>query len=156
MNRIIKSFTVLLLILFSSAFTQEMEMDGIIFTPVNHATFIIQKSDMTIYVDPVGEADTYATFSLPDIILITDIHGDHLSRETVDALKKEKTVVVGPKAVVDQLDDGEILNNGDKKAYSDVMIEAIPMYNLTEERLNFHEKGRGNGYVVTLNEKSEL
>jgi L-ascorbate metabolism protein UlaG (beta-lactamase superfamily) len=24
------------------------------------------------------------------------------------------------------------------------------MYNLTEERLQYHDKGRGNGYVVTL------
>jgi L-ascorbate metabolism protein UlaG (beta-lactamase superfamily) len=29
-------------------------------------------------------------------------------------------------------------------------IEAVPMYNLTEERLGYHEKGRGNGYVVTM------
>ena len=29
-------------------------------------------------------------------------------------------------------------------------LEAIPMYNLTEERLQYHAKGRGNGYVVTL------
>ena len=27
------------------------------------------------------------------------------------------------------------------------------MYNLTEERKNFHTKGRGNGYVVTLGGK---
>jgi L-ascorbate metabolism protein UlaG (beta-lactamase superfamily) len=27
------------------------------------------------------------------------------------------------------------------------------MYNLTEDRLNFHVKGRGNGYVITLKEE---
>jgi L-ascorbate metabolism protein UlaG (beta-lactamase superfamily) len=27
------------------------------------------------------------------------------------------------------------------------------MYNLTKERLNFHNKGRGNGYVLTINQK---
>lgn len=32
----------------------------------------------------------------------------------------------------------------------DVAIEAIPMYNLREEALKFHEKGRGNGYILTL------
>jgi len=29
-------------------------------------------------------------------------------------------------------------------------IEAIPMYNLRDEALNFHPKGRGNGYVISL------
>ena len=27
------------------------------------------------------------------------------------------------------------------------------MYNLTEDRLKYHEKGRGNGYLVTVGEK---
>lgn len=30
----------------------------------------------------------------------------------------------------------------------DIQITAIPMYNLREEALGFHEKGRGNGYVL--------
>jgi L-ascorbate metabolism protein UlaG (beta-lactamase superfamily) len=29
-------------------------------------------------------------------------------------------------------------------------IEAIPMYNLREEASQYHPKGRGNGYVITL------
>jgi L-ascorbate metabolism protein UlaG (beta-lactamase superfamily) len=32
-------------------------------------------------------------------------------------------------------------------------LEAIPAYNLTAERLKFHAKGRGNGYVLTLGGK---
>jgi len=153
MRTILKSFIILLLILFSSAFTQEMEKDEIIFTPISHATFIIQSSEKTIFVDPVGDIDNYASFSSPDIILITHTHGDHLSTELVNTIKAEKTVVVVPKAVYDKLSYGEILENGEKETYSDVMIEAIPMYNLTEDRLNFHKKDQGNGYVVTLEGK---
>ena len=29
-------------------------------------------------------------------------------------------------------------------------VEAVPMYNLREEALKFHSKGRGNGYVLTI------
>ena len=29
-------------------------------------------------------------------------------------------------------------------------VEAIPMYNLREEALKFHPKGRGNGYVLHM------
>jgi L-ascorbate metabolism protein UlaG (beta-lactamase superfamily) len=32
----------------------------------------------------------------------------------------------------------------------DLSVEAVPMYNLTPDRLQYHDKGRGNGYVVTL------
>ncbi|HLA68943.1 MAG TPA: MBL fold metallo-hydrolase, partial [Bacteroidota bacterium] len=85
---------------------QEKKSESIQFIPIGHASFVIQSSAGTIYVDPVGEAKAYASIAPPDIILITDIHGDHLSSETVANLKKEKTTVVGPKAVTDKLGYG--------------------------------------------------
>jgi L-ascorbate metabolism protein UlaG (beta-lactamase superfamily) len=153
MNVILKSYVFLICFLFSTAFTQDLKKVEITFTPISHASFVIQSSDKTIFVDPVGDIAMYSSFSPPDIILITHAHGDHLSKEIVNSVKVEKTVIVAPKAVVDQLQYGEILKNGDKKIFAGVMIEAIPMYNLTEGRLNFHKKGQGNGYVVTLKEK---
>ena len=132
---------------------QEKKSESIQFIPIGHASFVIQSSAGTIYVDPVGEAKAYASIAPPDIILITDIHGDHLSSETVANLKKEKTTVVGPKAVTDKLGYGSAMKNGDKAMFGKIIVEAIPMYNLTEERKKFHEKGRGNGYVVTLEGK---
>lgn len=150
-----KSITIYLafLMFYSLALSQNKNQDEIIFSPINHATFVIQSSETTIFVDPVGDADNYANFPAPDIILVTHIHGDHMSKETVDALKTNETIIVAPKTVIEQFKEGEILNNGEKKEYSQVLIEAIPMYNLTKERQDFHEKGRGNGYVVTLNKK---
>jgi L-ascorbate metabolism protein UlaG (beta-lactamase superfamily) len=118
--------------------------------PINHATFIISTEEKTIYVDPVGEPESYKALPSPDIILITDIHGDHLNLETVHALQKETTIIISPQAVFDKLQKGIVLNNGDKKNVMGVEVEAIPMYNLTEDRLKFHPKGRGNGYVLTL------
>ena len=32
----------------------------------------------------------------------------------------------------------------------DVEVEAVPMYNLTPDRLRYHSKGVGNGYVLDL------
>jgi len=34
--------------------------------------------------------------------------------------------------------------------FKDIKVEAIPMYNLREEALKFHAKGRGNGYAYTM------
>jgi L-ascorbate metabolism protein UlaG (beta-lactamase superfamily) len=44
-----------------------------------------------------------------------------------------------------------IINNGETKTISGIEITAVPMYNLTEGRLEMHVKGRGNGYVLEKN-----
>lgn len=123
---------------------------AITFTPVKHATMVIAAGNTTIYVDPVGKAEAYAKFARPDIILITDIHGDHLDPALVKSLKTKETAVVGPQAVVDKLAFGTAISNGESRTVKGVSIRAVAMYNLTKERLKFHPKGRGNGYVLTL------
>ena len=45
------------------------------------------------------------------------------------------------------------LANGKSVEKLGVKIEAVPMYNLTAARLRFHNKGRGNGYVMTFGGK---
>jgi L-ascorbate metabolism protein UlaG (beta-lactamase superfamily) len=107
-------------------------------------------------VDPVGGASRFHT--TPNLILVTDIHGDHLNAETLKGLAKEKTQIVVPQAVAEKLPSDLkskliILSNGQKQEIQGVTIEAVPMYNLTQDRLKYHSKGRGNGYVVTLGGK---
>jgi len=143
----------IILIFMIPAFAMNDDRDRIIFHPVEHSTMVIQTEDTTIYLDPVGNKELYKKFSEPDIILLTDIHQDHLSPEMINYLKHEKTVIVGPKAAIEILAGGEIMNNGESRKYGKVNVEAIPMYNLTKERRQYHEKGRGNGYVLTLNRK---
>jgi L-ascorbate metabolism protein UlaG (beta-lactamase superfamily) len=137
----------------SSAFSQVYKDSGITFTPIRHATFVIQTSQITIFVDPVGSVEAFHAFPTPDVILITDIHGDHLKPDIVKGLKKSNTTIFGPKAVIEKLPNGQILNNGDQTRYKNISIETIPAYNLTPERSKFHAQGRGNGYVLTINQK---
>ena len=72
------------------------------------------------------------------------------------ALDLSNATIIAPKAVVDKfpkdLKPGKIvtLNNGDSTTINGHSFEAIPMYNLREEALKFHSKGRGNGYVLTI------
>ena len=42
------------------------------------------------------------------------------------------------------------LANGGTTTVGDIAIEAVPAYNTTEERLQYHPKGRDNGYVLTI------
>ena len=127
--------------------------DEPVFSPIHHGTFVIQGEGVTIYVDPAGDVEAFKELPAPNIILVTDIHADHLQPEVIKAIRGKGTVVIGPKAVTDQLEYATTLANGDTKEIGETIIEAIPMYNLTEERLKYHEKGRGNGYVVTLGGK---
>jgi L-ascorbate metabolism protein UlaG (beta-lactamase superfamily) len=90
--------------------------------------------------------------------LISDIHGDHLDPDTDLALVTEKTTIVAPQAAANKLpaklrSHVIVLTNGETKAVLGIKIEAIPMYNLTPDRLKFHTKGRGNGYVLTVGGK---
>ena len=127
-------------------------------TPISHATMVLNWDGTIIYVDPVGGGEAFADQPSPDLVLITDIHGDHLNVETLQAVSTDKTKIIVPQAVADKLPEEfapviDVLNNGDIKERYGFEVEAIPMYNLREEALKFHTKGRGNGYVIEKNEK---
>ena len=123
--------------------------------PIDHATFVMVWDGKTIYVDPVGGGDRFAGLPDPDLILVTDVHGDHMNAETLSAILAPTTTIVAPAAVAEQLPASLMvqtitLANGQRSMFDDVAVEGVPMYNLTEDRLRFHDKGRGNGYVVSL------
>ncbi len=127
-------------------------------TPISHATTVLQWNDITIYVDPVGGAEAFEGQKKPDLILVTDIHGDHFSVETLQALDTKKAKIMMPQAVADEMPDKfapqiDVLNNGDSKERYNITVEAIPMYNLREEAKQFHPKGRGNGYVLNIGDE---
>ena len=42
--------------------------------------------EKTIYADPVGGDKRFEGMPRPDVILVTDIHGDHLNTETLEAV----------------------------------------------------------------------
>jgi len=122
--------------------------------PVSHASFVLGWNGRTIYVDPVGGVGAYDGLPRPDLILVTDIHGDHLDGTTLTGLAGFSQIVA-PGAVISQLPSGLVergvsMSNGTVTERFGVKIEAVPMYNLTEDRLQYHEKGRGNGYVLTF------
>lgn len=125
--------------------------------PIEHATFVMKWDGKTIFVDPTKGGDAFKSFGKPDLILVTDIHSDHFDPKTLAAVRTPESTLIVPAAVAEKMggDKGNarILANGEKTKVGDIEVEGVPMYNLTEERKNFHTKGRGNGYVVTLGGK---
>jgi L-ascorbate metabolism protein UlaG (beta-lactamase superfamily) len=131
----------------------------LIIQPITHATLVLSFNKNNIYVDPTGGADAFKGLAAPNIILITDIHGDHMDPKTIEAVNTAHAVMIVPQAVADifaaTIDKQKlvILKNGDKTEQAGISIEAVPMYNLPEAADAFHTKGRGNGYVLTIGGK---
>ena len=131
----------------------------LIIQPIQHASLVLGVKGVTIYADPSGGADNFKGLASPDIILITDIHGDHFDIKTLDAVKTATTLLVVPQAVADKLPAADkeklvVLKNGDNTMQSGISISAIPMYNLPESPTAMHTKGRGNGYVLGIGGKN--
>ena len=136
----------------------EAESNTTKITPISHATAVIEFDNTTIYIDPTGGSAAFGSFKTPDYLVITDIHGDHMNLKTLNELDLKNTTIIAPVAVAKEISavnskEVIIINNGETKEIQDFSIEAIPMYNLREEALKFHPKGRGNGYVFTINEE---
>ncbi len=132
---------------------------GVKVTPISHGSLILEYGAMVVYVDPVGGPASYVGFETPTIVLITDIHGDHLNIETLEGIVGKSTKIVVPVAVNDRLPEklksqASVLVNFESKGFkvgdTEMEVEAVPMYNLREEALQFHTKDRGNGYVLNL------
>lgn len=127
----------------------------IIIQPIQHGTLVLQWNGKTIYIDPYGGADAFKGIDAPDLILITDIHGDHTNLETLKGLNTEKATFIVPEAVADLLKkDYEkqltIIKNGGMSVQGDIFINALPMYNLPEAMDSKHPRGRGNGYFINM------
>jgi len=110
---------------------------GVTIQPIMHASLVLSMKGLTIYADPTGGAAKYAGLGSPNLILITDIHGDHFDPATIAAVRTANTVLIVPKAVADKMPDSlkakmVIVNNGGMTTQSGISISAIPMYNLPE------------------------
>jgi L-ascorbate metabolism protein UlaG (beta-lactamase superfamily) len=128
--------------------------------PVSHATLVLSYQNKNLYIDPTGGAAAFGGLGKPDIILITDIHGDHFDPKTIESVVNSQTMLIVPQVVADKLPatvDRKkvvILNNGEKTSQGGVEIAAIAMYNLPDaENSGYHIKGRGNGYILDIGGK---
>jgi L-ascorbate metabolism protein UlaG (beta-lactamase superfamily) len=70
----------------------------------------------------------------------------------IAGISKAGTDILAPPAVVATVKTAKPIANGETKTWQGWTIEAIPAYNLTRGPAPgkfFHDKGRGNGYVLT-------
>jgi L-ascorbate metabolism protein UlaG (beta-lactamase superfamily) len=125
--------------------------------PLMHASLRLEFAGKVIDIDPTGD---YQWMPKSDLILITDIHGDHMQAAAVNVLKKPGTVVIAAPEVAKTITEAKLLANGAADTVNlsgtQIRVEAVPSYNLTRgpaEGQLYHTKGRGNGYILTLGGK---
>ncbi len=125
--------------------------------PVSHATLLLAHAENVFYVDPVGGAALYESLPAPTAILITHQHGDHFDLPTLEAIGGEVPILT-TQTVYDGLSEAlkartTVLANGESGTLEGIPVDAVPAYNTTPERAQFHPKGIGNGYVLTFGDK---
>ena len=120
-----------------------------------HASIRIEYDGKEIEIDPCSKLGNktvdYTAMPKADYILVTHEHGDHYDAATLKLLSAEKTQLVMNQRCIEKYGSGKAMKNGDKmKISNDITIEAVPAYNTTEGHLQFHPKGRDNGYILTI------
>ena len=114
---------------------------------LGHASFKIRGSKL-IYTDPFKIRDSEKA----DIILITHEHFDHLSPEDVKKIQGSKTAIITTPDCAAKL-SGNIrtVKPGDTVEIGDVLIEALPSYNINKQ---FHPKQKNwLGFIIEMNGK---
>ena len=125
-------------------------------TLIKHGTLALRYKGRTVHVDPVGgygkPTDYSAEFPKADVVIVTHEHGDHFDKKAIaDLMDKGTTQIVTNARCAEMLGYGTVMANGDTATIlGDVRLDAVPAYNYSEGRTQFHPKGRDNGFVLTL------
>lgn len=125
--------------------------------PIDHASLVLGYGDEVIYVDPVGGAALYEGLPAPTAILITHGHGDHFDVPTLEAIAGSAPIVTN-QDVFDKLPEAlkgqaEAIANGGTTELNGLPLEATTAHNTTEDRMQYHPVGVGNGYLITFGDK---
>ena len=120
-----------------------------------HASIRMEYDGKEIQIDPVTKLGNktidYSAMPKANYIFVTHEHGDHFDKEAIRLLSADGTRLVTNRRCADMLGSGEVMANGDKMQIADgFTVEAVPAYNITEGRTQFHPAGRDNGYILTI------
>lgn len=122
---------------------------------IKHGSVKMQIGDKWLYIDPVTDkvppVTDYTTMPKADYILITHEHADHLDAVAIEQLTKEGTkLILNPRSSEILGGKGEVMTNGDHTALGAIAVDAVPAYNSSADKQQFHPKGRDNGYILTI------
>ena len=120
-----------------------------------HSSMRIEYDGRNLYIDPCsnlrGRTVDYAAMPKADIILVTHEHFDHYDTAAIRQLTADGTLLIMNSRSVEMYGNGTTMANGDRQQLANgISLDAVPAYNITADHLQFHPKGRDNGYILTL------
>lgn len=125
------------------------------FHALMHASLRIECNDMEIEIDPVlklGERTIdYTAMPKADFILVTHEHADHFDVKAIEQLTSSNTTIITNRRCADMMGHGTVMANGDSLSPAPTLtVQAVPAYNTTDGHLQFHPKGRDNGFILNI------
>ena len=123
--------------------------------PLNHATLVLIEGSHVVYVDP-AKVD-FTGQPAPTAILITHEHGDHFDPDSLSKIAG-KARIVAPQSVADKIPSAlraqvTVMKNGESGTVDGLPVMAIPAYNTSADKQQYHPKDRDNGYVLSFGDK---
>src|SRR6476469_9686780 len=114
--------------------------------PLNHATLVLIEGSHVIYVDP-AKVD-FTGQPAPTAILITHEHGDHFDPDNLSKIAG-KAQIVAPQSVADKIPAAlraqvTVMKNGESGTVDGLPVMAIPAYNTSADKQQYHPKDRDN------------
>lgn len=117
------------------------------FTWFKESTYRWAGDDLTVYVDTWGAS---ADPRPADVVFITHAHFDHFDLNDIETIRTDHTTFVAPRDVAAEL-SGDVVAvlPGDAIDVRGIKGQAVPAYNIAEQRLEAHPKENGwVGYVL--------
>jgi L-ascorbate metabolism protein UlaG (beta-lactamase superfamily) len=108
---------------------------------------------ITVYIDPWGVPEDAPQ---ADAIFITHAHDDHFQPEEIQRLQGDNTQIVAPRDIAAELSGNvQPVAPGDTVEAGGIKAQAVPAYNIAEERLQMHPKENNwVGYLLQLGDVS--
>ena len=132
----------------------------IVITALGHASVQIEQAGKVIIVDPVANQADLSLAKPADLILVTDIHSDHLDPGAIAKLRKPRAPVVIPPEAMPKVPDGIVMRNREMLAGdlapAGIPVIAVPAYNIQRGPAPgqvYHPRERGQGYLLTIGGK---
>jgi L-ascorbate metabolism protein UlaG (beta-lactamase superfamily) len=123
---------------------------------IGHGSLMFKVNGFVIYIDPVSSSGNYEFLPKGDLILVTHEHGDHLDPKLIGDLKKPGTLLFCNQNSLLKIPWGMAMKAGDRQEINNIIIEAVPAYNIVNESTPghpYHPKGSGVGYILTIGGK---
>ena len=123
------------------------------FTWLKNSAYRWEGDGLTIYIDPWGVGDDAPE---ADVIFITHGHYDHYSPEDIERVRNPTTRIVAPRETAAELSGNvQAVAPGDAVEVGGIKAQAVPAYNVAEDRLDKHPKSNGwVGYILQLGDTS--